>query len=232
MPDPRPRPSDVAGKTLARLRSRGPREVTELWLARVPETLWSRAALLFFARPTEGGPRHSPRPDLELRCATPEDGAGYERCVGTDSARTFRRRVTEDTDCYLVLRGRDIVHASWVTRGAAWTREVRRYVVPPAGEAYVYESFTAAGERGRGIYPFALTGICDSLRATASALWVAVEDRNLASLRAVTKAGFEVEMELSYSRRVGLATVDAPRPLGPRGRAGPVLLSALPDAAR
>jgi hypothetical protein len=215
------------------VRSRGPREALGAWLARAPDTLFSRGRLLFFARVTAGEPRHAARPGLELRRATPDDGARYEMCVGTDSARTFARRLTAETDCYIVVAGDDILHASWVTRGAAWTREVRRYVVPRPGDAYVYESFTVTGARGRGIYPFALTGICMSLsQRDTTMLWVAIEDRNLASLRAVTKAGFEVQTEVSYSRRMGVTTVRPPRPLGPRGSLAPALLRSPAGFAR
>ena len=142
------------------------------------------------------------RDDLVFRSASSDDAQDYADEIGTDSRDTFVARLSDRTQCYLALGGERIVGSSWVTTDGAWTRELRAFVRPPGGAAYVYESFTVPDARGKGIYPFALTNICaDLARAEISHLWVAVEGDNQPSLRAVMKAGFEERLRVSYRRR-------------------------------
>ena len=155
--------------------------------------------------------RHDP--GLVFRAAEPGDGDLYARVIGTDSAATFRRRLTPTTRCFFVFGGDELLHASWVTTGAAWTREIRAYIVPPAGDAYVYESFTRPEARGRGVYPFALRGICASGAAEGvTRVWVAVESGNAPSLKAIRKAGFEPTYEMRYGRRWGRLSLAVEKP--------------------
>jgi RimJ/RimL family protein N-acetyltransferase len=151
------------------------------------------------------------RTDDSVRPAGPGDALAYARDIGTESPRTFRARLDDTTRCWLVTEGPRLIHASWVTSEAAWTRELRRWVRPPEGDVYIYESFTTAEARGRGAYPRALSGIASwAAQADVARLWVAVESDNAASLRAVTKAGFVVRYEVGYRRRWGRLTVDLP----------------------
>jgi GNAT superfamily N-acetyltransferase len=164
------------------------------------------------AAPTPGF-RHDP--GLAFRAATPADADLYARAIGTDSAATFGRRLTPTTECFLVHGGDELLHASWVTAGAAWTREIDAYIVPPEGDAYVYESFTRPQARGRGVYPFALRGICEWARDRGLAqVWVAVEAGNAPSLKAIRKAGFEPAYEMRYGRRLGRLSLVVEKPLG------------------
>ena len=157
--------------------------------------------------------RHDP--ELVLRRAAPDDAAEYQREIGTDAAATFRRRLTRTTSCFLVHGAGQVLHASWVTTGAAWTREIDAYVVPPEGDAYVYESFTRPEARGRGVYPFALAGICAAAREQGIRnVWVAVEGGNAPSLKAIRKAGFEECYTIRYARRFGRLTLDVEHPAG------------------
>ena len=206
----------MLSKLLARVRARGFREVADLITHRIKEELHSEDRLIFFVRPTRAGeePSSPKTEDLRLVLARPEHGDLYERDIGTDSAPTFRGRLSDATRCYLVLEGERALHATWVTTSASWVRELRRYFRPPAGSAYVYESFTRADARGRGVYPFALRGICNDLgNEGLERVWVAVEADNPPSLKAVGKAGFEEAFEISYRRRWGRITVSEPEGL-------------------
>jgi ribosomal protein S18 acetylase RimI-like enzyme len=148
---------------------------------------------------------------LEFRIATPADADDYARDIGTDSAATFRARLSEATRCVVVVRNGRLAHASWITTAAAWTRELRCYLQPPEGDAYIYESFTTEEARGLGIYPFALRNIVSLLRSEGrGTAWVAVEDDNAASLRAVTKAGFREAFRIPYYRRLGVLKIGSP----------------------
>lgn len=219
MSDTRPTPLQVASKLTARARSRGVGEVLRLGLDRVSEELASDDELVFLARSTAG--EASERSDLVLRVASDADASAYAAAIGTDSPGTFTGRLSETTRCFVVFSDRRIVHATWMTIATAWTRELRAYLRPPRGDAYVYESFTHPAARGRGVYPFALDHIAAWLAgAGTEQVWVAVEADNPASLRAVGKAGFEERFRLAYRRRLGRLTIAAPSGPAPEFAAG------------
>jgi len=209
VPDLRPGPAHVALKILNRVRARGPREVAALAWARLEETVSSERVLIFFVRAATGGA--DPRPGLELREATATDADRYARDIGTDSPTTFRARLSDGTRCFVVVADGRFMHATWMTTAAAWTRELVRYFRPPPGDAYVYESYTRPEVRGQGVYPFALTHIAAALADRGiKRIWVGVEADNTASLKAVTKAGFERSLEVAYRRRWGRLSVSEP----------------------
>lgn len=181
---------------------------------RVHEWVRSEEELIMLVRgaaaPT---PEFRHDPGLSFRAADARDAALYALTIGTDSPATFRRRLTPTTRCFFVFGGDELLHASWVTTGAAWTREIAAHVVPPAGDAYVYESFTRPEARGRGVYPFALRGICAwAVETGVERVWVAVESGNAPSLKAIRKAGFEPAYELRYGRRLGRLSVVVEKP--------------------
>ncbi|MGH2818178.1 MAG: hypothetical protein ACRDJS_06920 [Actinomycetota bacterium] len=209
MPDRRPGPLVATAKVANRIKARGAGEVLGLAGQRVREWVASGDELIFLVRKTGGeAPDHH---SLAFEEASADDAGRYARDVGTDSAATFRKRLSEHTSCFLVSSDDLIVHATWVTTGGAWTRELRTYVVPPAGDAYVYESFTRTEARGKGAYPFALLHIASLLAGRGvNRVWVGVETHNEPSLRAVSKAGFEEAFRIRYRRRIGVLTLDQP----------------------
>ena len=186
-------------------------EIAHLTLDRLQENLASSETLIVFVRSAEGERR--PAEGLVLRRATSEDADRYASDIGTDSADTFTRRLSDATRCYVVVgSGGTFFHATWITTKAAWTRELRAYFRPPPGDAYVFESFTRADARGKGAYPFALREICRELSAEGVArVWVAVALDNIPSLKAVAKGGFEEAWRVTYRRRLGILRIDAPR---------------------
>lgn len=202
MPDVRPSLNESLSKTLNRVRARGPREVWELVSSRVRDNIWSDDDLLVFSAPAGGTAPASE--GLRVGAAGSDDAPSFARDIGTDSEATFKARLSDTSLCYLVRDGEKILHSSWVTLHAAWTRELRGYVIPPAGGAYVYESFTRADARGRGVYPFALGGIrADLASRGVTTVWVAAEADNIPSTKAIGKAGFEERYRLTYRRRLG-----------------------------
>ena len=148
---------------------------------------------------------------MNVRAMTPGEGDLYARTIGTDSPVTFRGRLSDATRCFVVEGEGRVLHASWVTTQCAWTRELRAFLCVNEGDAYVYESFTRADARGRGVYPFALDEICRVLDGEGTGrLWVGVEAHNEPSLRAVRKAGFEPAFDIRYARRLGRFTIVVP----------------------
>ncbi|MBW3594721.1 MAG: GNAT family N-acetyltransferase [Actinobacteria bacterium] len=225
MPDTSPSLATTASKAATRLKSRGLREVAALAWQRASDWVSSEDSLVFFVR--DATPTDQAIPGLTFREATPQDAFRYARDIGTDSPSTFTGRLSPTTRCFVIDDGALLLHASWVTTAGAWTRELRAYVVPPGGEAYIYESFTRGEARGRGIYPFALHGVL--AWGTANAIrrvWVAVEENNVPSHRAITKAGFVEAFRLPFARRFGRVEIgDA---TGPRASDAVRFLSRTP----
>lgn len=201
--------ADSLSKTVNRVRHRGPSETAgELW-GRLRSNVRSDGTLLVFSRDSGGTIEH--RPDLTFRAGDASDAAAYAREIGTDSVRTFRNRLTEESRCYLVESSGRLLHASWVTTGSAWTAELKAFVAPPIGDAYIYESFTRPETRGRGIYPFALRNICVELaEMTIPRAWIATEATNAPSIRSIEKAGFEPSFHLVFHRRRLKVQVEPP----------------------
>jgi hypothetical protein len=183
--------------------------VATLAAARLREAVHSNDRIIVLARPAGGEPPSSG--DLSLVEAGPDDGERYARDIGTDSPATFRARLSPATSCWLVQEDGRVLHATWTTTEGAWTRELRACLRPPRGDAYVFESFTRADARGRGAYPFALGALSARLGDRGvDRLWVGVEHLNVASLRAVTKAGFALVYEIPYRRLLGRLTIEPP----------------------
>lgn len=181
---------------------RGPTEVLSLLKDRVHENWRSEQKLFLYVR--DAGAFERIGEGLTFRRADASDASRYATDIGTDSSRTFTARLADDVMCFVVEGEGRLLHSSWVTTTAAWTREIRGYLSPPPGDAYVYESFTRADARGRGIYPFALAGMVTYLGDSGvRRVWVGVEATNAPSQRAIEKAGFERSFELRYRRKLG-----------------------------
>jgi GNAT superfamily N-acetyltransferase len=227
-PDGPPSAAEAALKLAARVRHRGVFEVAQLGWGRVRELLSSSEKLIFLTlSPGHDEPDRRTHDGLSVRLAESADAFRYAHDIGTDSSFTFRRRLTRTTACVVAELDGRLVHASWVTTSAAWTRELQLYVVPPrgesstnaAGEAYVYESFTRPEARGRGAYPQVLRHVSTwAAVAGLTRVWIAVEGTNAASLKAITKAGFTPAFELSFGRRLG--RLWRSEPVGPAAAVG------------
>jgi hypothetical protein len=182
--------------------------VAKLAITRLAEKLSSDGRLIVLARPTGG---EVPATDgLRLLRARPSHAESYARQIGTDSVSSFRKRLSDRTRCYFLVQSQDsIVHATWCTTAAAWTKEIDAYLAPPSGDAYLYESFTLPQMRGKGLYPFALNSIAADLsREHVGRMWVAVEAGNRPSIRAITRAGFKEVFSIRFSWTWGASKVE------------------------
>lgn len=209
MPDERPDLSQHMSRLVNRTRSRGAAEIVDLTTSRAKELWNSRNTLLLNVLDAQRLERSSE--GLTFREASQADADAYARDIGTDSVATFSSRLSGDVRCFIVEEDGKLLHSSWLTTTAAWAREIQRFLTPPSGDAYVYESFTRADARGRGIYPLALAGIVSAMFDEGiGRVWVGVEATNLASRRAMEKAGFTEGFRIEFGRRLGRLWVGAP----------------------
>lgn len=147
-------------------------------------------------------------PGTRLRFLGPQDGWLYARDIATDSAHSFRARLTPDCGCLAVEMGGRLVHTSWVTGSSAWARELRMYVRPPAGHLYVFESFTRPEARGMGIWTFTLRALAaHAAKAGGGEIWVGVERGATPATTAVEHAGFSRAATVPWQRRWGAIKV-------------------------
>lgn len=219
MPEDRPTFTQGVSKTLNRAQRRGWHEVIGLGAARARDWVASSDTLVMFTR-AAGGSFHATE-EFHFRETHRADGEAYGLWIGTDSAATFTSRLSDTTRCFVVTSEEKFMHASWVTTSSAWTRELKRYLAPPPGDAYIFESYTRDEVRGRGVYPMALQNIAARLGEEGiNRLWVAVEQHNSPSLKAVAKGGFERAFEIPFARRFGTVRIGAP--------SGPLASAALP----
>ena len=225
MPDTRLPLTLLLSRGANRVKARGPAEVAELLGRRVVEGLFSDDEILMYVR--DAGGDFSTRPEWTFRAASTADAVRYAEDIGTDSVRSFQARLSAATRCFVVEKAGRFVHSTWATTASAWMRELRSYIKPPAGDAYIYESYTRPEVRGQGVYPFALTNICATLgRDGVRRAWVAVEGDNPASIRAVTKASFEPAWRFPFGRRVGILRKG--QPTGPHAAEALDFISASP----
>ena len=225
MPDERPDVAQQISRLVNRTRSRGVGELADLTSGRAKELWSSRNTLILNVLDAQHVERDVP--GLRFREAGPADAEAYARDIGTDSVSTFGTRLSDDVRCFVVEEEGKLLHSSWLTTTAAWAREIARFLTPPSGDAYVYESFTRADARGRGIYPLALAGILSAMADEGiGRVWVGVEASNLASRRAMEKAGFTEGFRVEFGRRLGRLWVGAP--VGTQAETGRTFLRTTP----
>ena len=201
---------------LTRARARGWSEALRAERDRLSSWWSSSDVLIVLSRPADAD--FTPQPDLQFRPCSPDDAEKYARDIGTDTRETFAHRLTHHTDCFVVESNGRFVHASWAARERVFVGEIGKYFLPPRGSAYVYESYTRPEARGKGIYPYALSGIASELSSGGvEELWIAVEASNTASRRSISKASFEIRFEVPFSRRFGRLTVDLSEVTMPAG---------------
>ena len=151
-----------------------------------------------------------------MRWATTGDTDVHAELLGGDPSPPLADRLSDANRCYLALEEGCALHATWCSTTATWTEELQTYLAPPSGDAYIYESFTRADARGRGVYPMVLRSIAALLhREGIRRLWVGVEETNLASVRAIRKGGFEDAFAISFEETPEGVTYQVDTPLDP-----------------
>ncbi len=105
--------------------------------------------------------------------------------------------------CFGAWREDRLVHHSWVSFGHSYIGELHSSLRMEPGEAYVYDCYTDGSCRGQGIFPAVLAHVAETLfQSGTRRLWIAVEEENRSSAKAILRAGFQPAGELRY-RRVG-----------------------------
>jgi L-amino acid N-acyltransferase YncA len=150
--------------------------------------------LLLTARPLdEPIPLLEASVPLELSFLDPAEAGAYASFRADTPADEVTRRLERGERCWAARRDGRIVSARWVVTGAPAVEipYVGHRLELAPGEAYVYESFTAADQRGHGVSGAAGSRLARLLATEGyRTMFAAVWPDDHAIVRANTKAGY------------------------------------------
>jgi ribosomal protein S18 acetylase RimI-like enzyme len=148
-------------------------------------------------------PRRELPDGLELRKAADPDLASVEQLPGAEPVSAMRRGLSQGHELWIVCEGDRTAFVCWVHLSTAPVLAAPRGMLElPAGVACLEDSVTSPDYRGRGVAPAAWCGIADALAASGyKSMITKVETDNVASRRAVEKAGFVEIATMRLARR-------------------------------
>jgi len=114
-----------------------------------------------------------------------------------------------DAGCPFFVGDQDgrIIYRAWAVL-RTWRIAGPHHLKLGRGKATVLGCFTVQDQRGRGVYPAALTAQLWTLKqAGVRRAFINVEDTNIASLRGIEKAGFRRMGQYSVTRLAGRVTL-------------------------
>lgn len=92
------------------------------------------------------------------------------------------KKLHSKNQCYAVVENGRIVHSTWLFENTLLTKQLGEYNVYTAGDSFTLEKY-----RGKGIYTNVLKAIVASCNKD---IFIYVEPNNIASIKAIEKAGF------------------------------------------
>lgn len=102
-----------------------------------------------------------------------------------------KHRRSEGHVIYGIIEGDALVVHGWVSTGGRVVGVLHEMVFRvPQGSIYIWDCFTQPNRRGRGLFQRLLRGIVEHHPRIHTA-YVAVDANNAASIRALTKVGFQ-----------------------------------------
>ena len=184
---------------------------------RVRESIWSRDQVFFFEWcgrvPPSSGARLEPLDLSQLASATLQYAddqstlAYLLRCVSrlqAGSAEGFGLVDTEGAS----------LHFGWITPfdGFFLSELNAKIESPSADKVMIFDCWTPASARGHGYYGQALGLIAERVRATGKKPWIFSAASNLASIRGLEKAGFQLRHSLVRRRVLGWQVIKGETP--------------------
>jgi hypothetical protein len=172
---------------------RGRTDVAADWLAALPARVLARAGLrraVLYERRLEAPGPSGGGPDLEHRWLDRDGVARLAALTGGD-APGLLARLDRGERCFGSLRDGALVASRWVATGAAEADYLRLGLRLPAGDAWVFDSWTDPLERGRGLAAEASTELGRALAACGvTRLVVIVMPGNRPGRAAVVRSGY------------------------------------------
>jgi hypothetical protein len=187
---------------------RGRADVAADWLAALPARVLARAGVrraVLYERRLEAPGANDGDSSLEHRWLDRDDVVHLAALTG-DGVPELLARLDRGERCFGSLRGGRLVASRWVATGAVEAHYLRLGVRLPAGDAWVFDSWTDPLERGRGVAAEASAELGRALAVNGTTRLVAiVMPGNRPGKTAVVRSGYRE-----------LGTITAIR--APRGR--------------
>lgn len=133
--------------------------------------------------------------DFEIReivaaeCLDADEIAALSGYGGISYVEQARMRLARGWRLWLACADGSVAAGAWtITRETEYAAKT----IPLLDREFAFlDCFTLPAFRGRGLYPQLLRGVCARLRSCGTRrAWIAANERNLASIRGIEKAGF------------------------------------------
>jgi ribosomal protein S18 acetylase RimI-like enzyme len=194
----------MSGRATSALRRHGPGGVAGIARQRLARRFRTHESHIWYGLDVNGDRPRRELPDgLELRRAADPDLASVEQLPGAEPVSAMRRGLSQGHELWIVCEGDRTAFVCWVhLRTAPVLAAPRGMLELPDGVACLEDSVTSPDYRGRGVAPAAWCGIADALAASGyRSMITKVETDNVASRRAVEKAGFGEIATMRLARR-------------------------------
>jgi RimJ/RimL family protein N-acetyltransferase len=196
----------------------GPAGIAKIARDRILRRVRLHEAHVWYALDLNGErPRRDLPEGLELRrAATDAELAAIERLPGADPVAILRRGIAGGHELWMVADGDRPAFACWLQyrRAPLYAARGGSFELP-ADMVCLEDSVTSPNHRGRGIAPAAWGRLADIAAGTGFKTMITkVETDNVASRRAVEKAGFRAVATMRLDRRgartrVAVAALDS-----------------------
>lgn len=201
-----PSPRASLGRVIDYVRRRGVRSAVELAGRNLKSLLITRETHIWYVLdPAAERPRRELGDGLRL-VAGSEAHVDLLRQLETLGPRAARDRLDAGARLWLVLDGDDTAaFACWIFSGSTpvYAAPRGRLQLPP-GVSCLEDSVTNGAFRGRGVAPAAWCLVADALRGEGvQRLVTKIEEDNVASRKAILKAGYQPFAAMRHERTLG-----------------------------
>lgn len=179
--------------------------------------IFSRDAVLVFA--SEGAGMDLAENGLELKPGTLGELARLAETHGdfldTRKLSQARQRLRRGDKLLIARKNGKFAHVAWVglrpeiAAGSEVGDQCRIPLKTPS--AVIYDCWTAPSMRGQGIYPSALRAIVAQNQPETPQHWIYCHLRNVASMRGIEKAGFQLRYRMERIRLLRCLTLNRVR---------------------
>ena len=176
---------------------------------RVRRTIVSRERYLIFCKAATVSGRGAYRRDVDVIVL---DGTSESRKVNalfeewsiTQRLEVHNHLANSGIIIAIVVNG-ERAHQSWVATSGALAMDPVASHIDYSGRAYIGRCETKPLYRGRGLYPYALSVICEHLWSIGlSDVVLSVSPDNAPSISGIKKAGFSIDGEIVFRKLFGV----------------------------
>jgi len=164
-------------------------------------THWLRSDAAWLVYRMDGDPRAAPV--LTLTCShlgfDELRDLGYFKILSIPEE--IQSRLASGAVCHGFFLNRELANIAWTSEG--YLEIETGVVVREGGCVGIFDCFTTPAHRGKGIYTDTLIRLTSEIHAKGATALIAVDPANIASIRGIEKAGFQLLYRLDRACRFG-----------------------------